>query len=134
MPLVPYNTPDIKGIVETSWHGIGDGIRRNISSIERVNATHYYLKRLQKTSSYQGCPNIFKTPLIFDFGGKPYLTSEPYSQVNLFKNYGSGTSALGVDCSGFVVAALATAGLRVKRNHPIGKQHSGFKLLDAKRP
>ena len=135
MPLVPDNTPDIKGIVETSWHGIGDGIRRNISSIERVNATHYYLKRLQKTSSYyQGCPNIFKTPLIFDFGGKPYLTSDPYPQVNLFKNYGSGTSALGMDCSGFVVAALAASGLRVKRNHPIGNNMVGLSSWMLKDP
>ena len=134
MPLVPDHIPDIQGIVETSWHGIGDGIRRNISSIERVNATHYYLKRLHKISPDQHCPNIFQTPLIFDFGGKPYLTSDPYPQVNLFKNYGSGTSALGVDCSGFVVAALAGAGLRIKRNHPIGNNMVGLSSWMLKDP
>lgn len=134
MPLVPDHTPDIEGIIETSWHGIGDGIRRDISSVEHVNATHYYLRRLQKTSPYQGCPNIFQTPLIFDFGGKPYLTSDPYPQVNLFKNYGSGTSALGVDCSGFAVAALASSGLRIKRNHPIGKNIVGLSSWMLKDP
>jgi len=134
MPLVPDHTSDIEGIIETSWHGIGDGIRRDISSIEHVNATHYYLKRLQKTTPDQGCPNIFQTPLIFDFGGKPYLTSEPYPQVNLFKNYGSGTAALGVDCSGFVVAALASSGLRIKRNHPIGNNMVGLSSWMLKDP
>ena len=134
MPLVPDHTSDIAGIVETSWHGIGDGIRRNISSIEQVNATHYYLSRLQKSFPYQGCPNIFQTPLIFDFGGKPYLTSNPYPQVNLFKNYGSGTSALGVDCSGFAVAALASSGLRIKRNHPIGNNMVGLSSWMLKDP
>lgn len=120
IPLVPHNIPDIQGIVETEWHGIGDGIRRNISSIERVNATHYYLNQLQKVSStpYQGCPNIFENPLIFDFGGKPYF-SDNYHRINLFRNAGSGTSALGVDCSGFAMAAFASAGLRVQRNKPI---------------
>jgi len=134
MPLVPNHTPDIKGIVETSWHGIGDGIRRDISSVEDVSATHYYLRRLQKTPPSQGCPNIFQTPLIFDFGGKPYLTSDPYPQVNLFKNYGSGTSALGVDCSGFAVAALAGSGLRIKRNHPIGNNMVGLSSWMLKDP
>ena len=134
MPLVPDHTPDIQGIVETSQHGIGDGIRRNISSVEHVNATHYYLRRLNRISPHQSCPNIFQTPLIFDFGGKPYLTSDPYPQVNLFKNYGSGTSALGVDCSGFVVAALASSGLRVKRNHPIGNNLVGLNSWMLKDP
>ncbi len=145
-PLVPDETPDVRGIVETSWHGIGDGIRRNISSVDQVNATHYYLKKLQSyylntrnldilPTSGPSCPNIFKTPLIFDFGGKPYLTSDPsYPQVNLFKNYGSGTSALGVDCSGFVVAALAGAGLRVKRNKPIGNNMVGLSSWMLKDP
>ncbi len=135
MPLVPDDISDVEGIIETSWHGIGDGIRRNISSVERVNATHYYLSRLEKISPYQGCPNIFKTPLIFDFGGKPYLTSDSsYPQVNLFKNYGSGTSALGMDCSGFAVAALAGAGLRVKRHKPIGNNMVGLSSWMLKDP
>ena len=120
IPLVPSNIPDVQGIVEVSEHGIGDGIRRNISSVPLVNSSHYYLRYLQNSPPpYEGCPNPLKSPLIFDFGGKPYATSNPYPQINLFRNHGSGTSALGMDCSGFALAALAGAGLRIKRNKPM---------------
>ncbi len=51
--------------------------------------------------------------MIYDYGGKPYATTSLSSPLSFFKNAGSGTEALGVDCSGLVYTALSTAGLRV---------------------
>jgi len=54
--------------------------------------------------------------LIYDYGGKPYASSALGSSIDLFRNAGSGTSALGVDCSGFVTTSVLAGGLRLKQN------------------
>ena len=125
LPLVDSTTPEVRGVRKISTHKEG-GVNRSITSISQVWNTHYYLNKIDIKPSSQ-CPNISKAPLIYDFGGKPFVNMYPYPQINLFKNSGSGTHILGVDCSGFVMSSLAAAGLRVKRNKPMrGSYISGI--------
>ena len=109
LPLMPTEH-DIQGIYITSKHSSGNGWRRDISDLNAVNASHYYLSQMSIPNSGQ-CLNIHSYPLIYDYGGKP---STSLHSINLFKNAGSGSKALGVDCSGFVTSAMASAGLRLK--------------------
>ena len=126
LPLVSSKTKNIKGVQITSRHKSG-GVHRRISSLPQLTSSHYYLKELKGKTPAHGCPNILKNPLIYDFGGKPFVSSHPYPQINLFRNAGSGSSVLGMDCSGFVLSALARAGLRVKKNKPMkGSYVSGI--------
>ncbi len=125
LPLVHSKTPQVKGVRQTSVHQ-GGGINRSIFSLSQIRSSHYYLNKIDIHPSPQ-CPNIFNNPLIYDFGGKPFVNMYPYPQINLFKNSGSGSHVLGVDCSGFVMSSLAAAGLRVKRNKPMkGSYISGM--------
>jgi len=110
MPLMSTSFEDTKGIRRVSRHSNGRGWRRDISNLNAVNNTHYYLNQLSVPNSNQ-CFNIHSAPLIYDFGGKP---STSMRSINLFKNSGSGSNSLGIDCSGFVTSAMASAGLRLK--------------------
>ena len=76
--------------------------------------TNPYFKNYSKPSA--SCFDVTKTPLIYDYGGRPVTTTGLY---DLFKNSGSGTAALGTDCSGFVYMAVTSAGLRVKKGTAI---------------
>ena len=95
------------------------GYKRNISNLNQVNQSHYYLSQLQAPSHPQ-CLNIHASPLLYDYGGKP--STSTYS-INLFQNSGSGSQMLGIDCSGFVSTAMATAGLRLKEGMSIRPVH-----------
>ncbi len=99
-----------KGIKVVSKHPSGYGWRRTITNLHAVNSSHYYLKHSSVPQNKQ-CLNINSFPLIYDYGGKP---STSLSAINLFRNSGSGSKYLGVDCSGFVSSAMASAGLRLK--------------------
>ena len=109
IPAMPlnYNT---EGVRVHSRHPSGTGYKRVISNIKALNRSHYYLQNLS-FSHRQECLNIRENPLIYDFGGKP---STVKNSINFFRNAGSGSRALGVDCSGFVASAMASAGLRLK--------------------
>lgn len=114
MEMSPLNaqTPEIQGIKIIGKHSDGVGNKRTIASLPSVQATHPYLKGV---SSYgQSCVNVRQNPLIYDYGGKPYATTAATSPIDLHKNNGDGTSVLGIDCSGFVFTAMATAGLKMK--------------------
>ena len=117
LPLLSSRAKPVQGIIKTSYHK-GGGLRRSISSLSSVNRSHYYLRKT-KTSSSRQCIDVSRNPLIYDFGGKPAVSSYPHYQMNLFKNSGSGSKALGVDCSGFVMASLAAAGLRVQKGRSL---------------
>ena len=106
MPL-DYET---QGIRATSRHPSGHGWRRVVTNLRAVNRSHYYLSHADIPSRNQ-CADVHRSPLIYDYGGKP---STSMSAINLFRNSGSGSKSLGVDCSGFVASAMASAGLRVK--------------------
>ncbi len=103
-------TPSVQGITVVGEHPAG-GLKREISNVAAVNSSHYYIngQRLAKTS----CFEIRNSPLIYDFGGKPYTSSADPYLLDMFKNGGSGTSVLGIDCSGFVFSAIGLAGLKL---------------------
>ena len=112
---IEESTPDVKGIRIVGTHSDGIGKKREISDLRSVQQTNYYLQNLGQSSS---CQDVRENPLIYDYGGKPYVTAEERSSLNLFKNMGSGTSVLGIDCSGFVFASVAAGGLKL---HPLKK-------------
>ncbi|MBX3032861.1 MAG: hypothetical protein KF865_02975 [Bdellovibrionaceae bacterium] len=93
------------------------GKRRVIADLKALQRSHYYIREgIERDAS---CFNVPQNPLIYDFGGKPYATMSASSSLNFFKDSGSGTSVLGVDCSGFVYAALVSNGLRIKAGRAV---------------
>lgn len=112
LKLAPVSaaTPNVQGVSVTGNHPSG-GLTRAITNLAQVNASHYYIngQRLAKNS----CFEVRNSPLIYDFGGKPYTSASLPYELNMFKNAGSGTSVLGIDCSAFVFSSLALAGLKL---------------------
>lgn len=98
-------------IVVTGTHPNGVGLKREIGNLESLKKTHYYIR--EGTEKGTACFDVPNHPLIYDYGGKPYTSTATDSTLNFFKNAGSGTSVLGIDCSGYVFSALAASGLRV---------------------
>lgn len=117
LPSMNEQTPEVQGISIVGKHPDGVGSKRMIASLPQVQSTHYYIRDM---SGYgQGCFNVRQSPLIYDYGGKPYATTAADSPIDLFKNNGDGTSVLGIDCSGYVFTSMATAGLRLKAGRPL---------------
>ena len=108
-----------RGIQATARHSSGNGWRRKVTDLNALNASHYYISNMSIPASNQ-CLNVYNYPLVYDYGGKP---STARNSINLFRNAGSGSPSLGVDCSGFVTAAMASAGLRLKKNVNIRSIH-----------
>ena len=109
-PLMPAEDNTI-GIRRTRRHPSGHGWRRAITSLRDVNRSHYYLRQISPLK-HSKCLDVRNHPPIYDYGGKPSTTLH---SINLFRNSGSGSRhSLGVDCSGFVSSAMASAGLRLK--------------------
>lgn len=112
----------IKGIEENGRHENGTGKRRFIGDLDALVQSHYYVSGFEPSAS---CVDIRKHPPIYDYGGKPFVTKDPVS-LDLFQDGGSGTEALGIDCSGFVTSSLMAAGLRLTED----KALSPFADLD----
>lgn len=112
-PALSSRTPDIKGIVITGRHPDGVGNKRLIGDLTALIRSHPYLAEYRRPAA--SCHDILQTPLIYDYGGKPYATNHTDSSLDFFRDAGSGTSVLGADCSGYVYAAFATAGLKLKK-------------------
>ncbi|MBO9667728.1 MAG: hypothetical protein J7501_13055 [Bdellovibrio sp.] len=119
--LAPMNnqTEDLKGIQITGKHSDGVGNKRVIASLSQVQTTHPYIKGMSSSGYGEGCFNVRSSPLIYDYGGKPYATTASTSPIDFFKNNGSGTSVLGVDCSAYIYTSMATAGLRMKEGRAL---------------
>lgn len=113
-PPMDASTPDVLGIKSWCCHPDGIGNRRVIEDLPKVLQTHPYVSA---ATPAPGCGEVRKSPLIYDYGGKPAVTKA--GELHLQQNAGDGTSALGIDCSGFVYTALATAGLKLKSNRPL---------------
>lgn len=112
LPDLNAQTETIAGISIVGKHSDGVGSKREIASLSKVQATHPYIKGV---SGYgEGCFSVKSSPLIYDYGGKPYGTTAADSAIDMFKNNGDGTKVLGIDCSGYVYTSMATAGLRLK--------------------
>jgi len=143
LPAMTSSTPSAQGISIVGDHPSG-GKKREISNRALLNSTHYYIngQRLAKNT----CFEVRNSPMIYDFGGKPYTSSSAPNELNMFKNGGSGTGVLGIDCSAFVFSSLALAGLKMDPSaskplkadlvHGIGSrayvdpQNNGLRCLD----
>lgn len=109
----------VEGIKITGKHSDGVGSKRIISDINAFLKTNFYLRKYERPSTI--CHDVKKDPLIYDYGGKPYTND---GELNLFKNAGSGTSVLGMDCSGYVFTALANAGLKLQSGTALRAQQA----------
>lgn len=122
------NSPSVQGITRTGTRPDGGGIRI-VSDASAVMRTNPFLKVHSPGGS---CRSLRSTPPIYDFGGKPGVTG---NAMDMFKNGGDGTSALGIDCSGFVSAALLNSGLKLSSSAPIRPSQSGaYSSRQFKRP
>lgn len=117
LPSMNAQTPNVAGIQITGKHSDGVGSKRMIASLSQVQSSHYYVRDMRTYG--QGCFNVRENPLIYDYGGKPSATTATDSPIDLFKNNGSGTSVLGIDCSAYVFSSLATVGLRLKEGRAL---------------
>ncbi len=88
---------------------------RKITNLNKTLDNHYYLNSLNNYPS-PGCLDMRKTPPLFQYGGRPKIKSG--DEIDLFSTYKNGgtNSLVGLDCSGFVSAALISAGLKIKPN------------------
>lgn len=120
LPAMDLNTPDTQGISIIGNHPDG-GLKRKVSSLSALQKTHYYIR--QGIGVSPACIQVPKNPLIYDFGGKPYTTSSDSAELNMFKDAGTGTSVLGIDCSAYVFSAMAASGLRLS---PTRKMRAGL--------
>lgn len=131
VPEISAATPNVQGITRLEeGHPDGVGGKRIISDLKAVQSTHPYI-RVSGDSSNNGCFSVYKNPLIYDYGGKPATSG---NVIDFFKNSGSGTSVLGVDCSGFVTAAIASAGFRYTPgtdNKAVYANQKSTKFIDA---
>lgn len=109
--------PSVRGISIVGTHPSGTGLVREISSLSEVTQTHYYIRDYQQLDS--SCHDLKHQPLIYDYGGKPAATTQMDSRLDFFRNAGTGSRELGVDCSGYVFAAYATAGLKMRADQPL---------------
>ncbi|MES2768620.1 MAG: hypothetical protein V4596_05675 [Bdellovibrionota bacterium] len=104
------NDASVKGIKITGTHSSGSGKKREIASLSEVQSSHYYIKNVQYEKN---CVTVANSPLIYDYGGKPYTKSAEPKVLDFFKDGGTGTNVLGIDCSGFVFSSLASGGARI---------------------
>lgn len=129
LPAMDKATSDVDGITRLAQtHPDGIGGKRVISDLKSVQNTHYYIKG---TATESSCARVADNPLIYDYGGSPAISG---MTLNYFKNAGSGTEALGVDCSAFVSSAIAVVGMRYKpglENKPVYTRQSSSKFIDA---
>lgn len=104
-------TAAVSGIGVIGTHSNGVGSVRTVLNASQIYATNpYYASRVSPPS---GCFTATKSPIIYDYGGKPYAAST-LGVLDLTKNAGSGGPSLGIDCSGFVTSAVMAGGLRLK--------------------
>lgn len=131
LPAMDSATANVVGITRLAEnHPDGVGGRRIISDLPAVQKTHYYVRSIASESS---CQDVRNHPLIYDYGGGPSVTA---TTIDFFKDAGTGTSVLGVDCSAFVSSAIGVAGLRYKpgvENKPIFIRQSSSKFVDAEK-
>ncbi|MFN3698197.1 MAG: hypothetical protein ACK4VO_12235 [Pseudobdellovibrio sp.] len=130
IPEISAATPNVIGITKLKdKHQDGIGGKRIISDLKQVQNTHPYIKVAGGETN--GCFNVRNNPLIYDYGGEPSVTS---TTINFFKDSGTGTSVLGVDCSAYVSAAIGVAGLKYNPsvdNKPIFIRQNSSKFINA---
>ena len=110
VPALDHNTPDAIGISIVGVHPDGVGNKRLITNLGDLLKSHPYLKNYRRPAST--CFDLTQNIPIYDYGGRPAASM---GTLNIFKNAGTGTKALGTDCSGFIGLSIAASGLRVKK-------------------
>lgn len=129
IPEVSAATPDAQGIERYGTHEDGIGGKRRVASLSSVQNTHPYIK--VAGGAQAGCFNVRSNPLIYDYGGSASVAN---NIIDFSKNAGSGTSALGVDCSAYVSASIAAGGLRYKpgvENKAVYIRQNSSKFINA---
>lgn len=106
-------TPDADGVKVIGMHPDGIGKKRVIGSITELLQTNPYLENYRRPDA--SCFDVTRNSLIYNYGGRPVTSSGIF---DIFKSSGSGTNALGTDCSGYIYMSIASAGLRVKKGTP----------------
>lgn len=106
---------NVRGIGVTGKHSSGDGNKRVIVDKRAFLASHPYVGNGVYHRPLPSCQDVQAAPSIYDYGGKPYTSSADDKLMNFFKNAGTGSRELGIDCSGLVYSAYATAGLKFKK-------------------
>ena len=130
IPEISAATPDVVGIKRVGTHPDGVGGVREVSSVASVQQTHPYIRVAAGVQN--GCFNVRNNPLIYDYGGSPSVAN---NTLNFFKNSGSGSNALGVDCSAYVSSAIAAGGFRYKAgvdNKAVYVRQTAVKFVDPK--
>jgi hypothetical protein len=131
VPPLNEDSPNIEGVtILSAPNPENGGLQRVISSVSKVQESHPWIRVSSPGSNT--CYNVRGNPLIYDFGGKPKWSS---NTIDFFNNSGSGTSVLGVDCSGFVASVLSAIGARYapgSDNKPVYVNQKSDKFIDAK--
>ncbi len=109
LPALSKATPDVAGIKVIGMYPDGIGKRRVVGDLQKLLKTDPYLSA--NHPGFNTCFDVEKSPLIYNYGGKP---NSEAGTLNFFLHGGTGTTTLGVDCSGFVYTAMAAAGLKLK--------------------
>lgn len=133
LPDMDARTPAVSGISVVGKHSDGIGNKREITNLGAVQSTHYYIRGIAPENS--SCYMVKDNPPIYDYGGEPSVSSAG-RQINLFKNAGTGSKALGIDCSAYVSSGIAAAGLRYKpsvANKPIFIRMTSSDFINAKK-
>jgi len=112
LKLAPLSTvtPDVVGILDIGVRPDGGHIRK-VSSLSDLQTTDYYIHNQALVNN--GCFDVHSDPLIYNFGGKPFTTSNDTTKLDFFTRVTSGGPTLGIDCSAFVFSALTVAGLKL---------------------
>jgi hypothetical protein len=113
-----------------------DGSVRNyraISSSSDVVESHYYLQN-PPAPIPPGCLDPRSPPPVYSYGAKPSISGGTINMTadlsrgscDRYNGYScSGSPARGIDCSGFVHAALAAAGMRLFQGRPLDPANQG---------
>lgn len=128
LPAMDRSTASVVGVSRVGTHADGIGGKREVTDLASVQKSHYYIKGIATESQ---CAPVRNNPLIYDYGGEPSISN---STINFQANAGSGTNALGVDCSAYVSSTIAVAGLRYKpevANKPIYIRQTSTKFISA---
>lgn len=131
VPEVNRSTASVEGITINGTHSDGVGSKRFVTDVNKLQQTHPYIKAAGD-GSVNGCFNVRSNPLIYDYGGQAAVTN---NIINFFKDAGSGTNVLGIDCSAYVSAAAAAAGLKYSpnvENKAIYMRQNSSKFINAK--
>lgn len=106
---------NVQGITVTGRHSSGTGNVRKITNLKSFLSTQPYIGTSAYKRPLPTCYDVQAVPSIYDYGGKPYASTANEKVLNLFKNGGTGSTDLGIDCSALVYTSYATVGLKFKK-------------------